>query len=708
MPDISHSSLPTPLSSLLKENDKRNDDIRRTFNPITGEGSIGQRATLTIADFPITTQHVPQEMMRNKLVRKIKRAGSIEKFYTTLTAGTGLTYDDSERDKIIEQLIRIRIRHDFPFWAALLVKIHPKGGGEDVPFILNRPQRTLIEAYERQRTAGQPIRVILAKARQWGGSTATQMYMAWLQLVIRRGLNSLIVGHQVDSSVEVEGMYQNMLNDYPVRLLYPLGAQFSDKEKKYVGTNTPHIHLVPQRSCKIKIGTAMKPDSARGGDSALVHLTEVAFFETAEKKKPADIVRSACSGALPNNPMSMIVYESSPNGAGNFFQKEYDSAKQRHSIFQAVFIAWWQIEMYRMPFKTEQQKRDFAQRLIDERNNDAQPDERHESGRYLYWLWTTGATLEAINWYIMQRSTYFTHAEMASEFPSDDDEAFTYSGNRVFDKQLVNRFRAACKPPRFIGELSATADDGPQALEAITFTEDQTGLLKVWEKPETDPDEKVNDRYLVVVDIGGRWAKADWSVIAVFDRLYMIDAEPPVVVAQWRGHIDMDLLAWKAAQIAKWYDNALLVIESNTIDTKDPRRVLDGDQAYTVLNEIAEAYPNLYARRQNEDAIKAGAPVKYGFQTNIATKPKIISVLIKVIREHLYVERDEQCLDEYLAYERKPKGINVFGAIEGHHDDILMTRAIAMQVCFYEMPTPTITAITHHRHTPTVISEATL
>lgn len=39
------------------------------------------------------------------------------------------------------------------------------------------------------------------------------------------------------------------------------------------------------------------------------------------------------------------------------------------------------------------------------------------------------------------------------------------------------------------------------------------------------------------------------------------------MAAEWSGHIDMDLLAWKELQLAKMYGNALLVIESNTLET---------------------------------------------------------------------------------------------------------------------------------------------
>ena len=147
----------------------------------------------------------------------------------------------------------------------------------------------------------------------------------------------------------------------------------------------------------------------------------------------------------------------------------------------------------------------------------------------------------------------------------------------------------------------------------------------------------------------------------------------------------MDLLAWKAAQISAYYDNALLVIESNTAETRDRERDVDGDQSSFILNQIKDAYDNLYARKQSEEDIINKAPRKYGFHTNVATKPMVISTLVKMIRESGYVERDERCLDEYLTYEKVGSS---FGAIAGKHDDLLMTRAIGLHICYYEMDMP--------------------
>ena len=674
----------TEAQAILKENEHRQAVIHAVFNPVTGQGSVGRRVRAVISDFPIKEQWLPKDMMRVPLVRQIVRCGSIVKFLKEEMNIDNPTEEDVH--KVVEQFVRIRCKHDFPFWAAMFVYIKNKGGGLDVLFRLTRPQRKLVGVLEDMRTHNLPIRLILLKARQWGGSTTIQLYMAWLQLVLRVGLNSLIIAHQGMGSDEIMDMFNRMMASYPVEMLHKLGEKYDDNEETFVGVGkSGAIKRVPQRNCKIKIGTAERPDSCRGGDYNLVHLSEVGLWKTTDGKKPEDIVRSACSGMV-YRPYTMVVYESTANGTGNFFQREYDAAKAGRSMFKALFIAWYDIDIYTLPFASDDERADFAISLWENRNNHNVMSDREECGAYLWKLWTYGATLEAIHWYVVERSGKNSHSVMASEYPSDDIEAFVNSGSHVFDEALVDKLKPGCRPPKFIGDVYGDKDEGPDALKHVRFSEDKQGLFWIWEKPDIDPEEVIRHRYLVTVDIGGRSNKADWSVIVVFDRLYMMDGDKPVVVAQWYGHIDIDLLAWKAAQIAAYYDNALLVIESNTLETHDKERIVDGDQSQFILNQIKDVYDNLYARKQSEEDIKEGAPRKYGFHTNVSTKPMIISTLVKVIREGLYVERDERCLDEYKTYERKQNG--AFGAIEGKHDDLLMTRAIGLHICFFEMEMP--------------------
>lgn len=670
------------ILEIIEENRRRNEEIYAPFDPISGIGSIGERVKVEINDFPISTQWLPKEMMKVPLVRQIVKCGSVEKF---LTEEMEVDYNDDDKMKVIWQFVKIRCRYDFPFWAATFVYIKNKDGGEDVLFRLTRPQRRFVKRLEELRKAGKPIRIVLLKARQWGGSTTSQLYMAWLQLVHRVGLNSLIIAHQGTASDEIKDMFDRMIKAYPIEMLHRLGDIYKDNEPKMVGVGkSGSIYRVPQRNCKIKIGTAERPDGCRGGDYSLVHLSEVGLWKATEGKKPEDIVQSACSAVL-YKPYTMIVYESTAKGVGNFFHREYRAAKSGKSQFEAMFVSWYDIEKYSLEVDNI---RAFAEMLYDNRNNDNVESPRQEPGKYLWWLWTKGATLEAINWYIHQRAMYDDHGLMASEYPSDDVEAFVHSGTMVFDKYKVEAFDKYCKAPRYVGDVYADGDEGKAALKNLRFTQDKQGVFWVWNLPEIDPDEKVVNRYLVVVDVGGRSRKADWSVIVVFDRLMMMDGGKPLVVAQWYGHCDMDVLAWKAAQIAAFYDNALLVIESNTLETHDKERDVDGDQSGYILNQIKSVYDDLYARKQSEEEIIEGVPKKYGFHTNVSTKPMVISTLVKIVRENMYIERDRRCLNEYLVYEKKQN--NSYGAVIGEHDDLLMTRAIGLHICFYEMDRPKI------------------
>lgn len=666
------------MKDILEENERRLAGINAPYDPVGGNPRDPNRFHFNVVGLE---SWIPRQMEREPMVRELLHDGSLDRY---LARKGGVS--DALREATLRRWRRLRSRYDFPFWAASFAYIKKKGGGEDMLLTLKRPQRKLVNTLERMRRGGKPIRLILLKARQWGGSTCVQLYMAWLQLIHQKGLNSLILAHQGAATDEIKDMFDRMLSQYPSWLLHEEGEEYSDTEKRVerVGGSRAAFRVIA-RNCKVKVGSAEKPDACRGGDYNLVHLSEVGLWRKTTLKSPEQIMRAACSGIL-YNPSTMIVLESTANGTENFFHKEYQAAKKGKSQFAAIFVAWYEIDDYSLPFSDEAERFAFAKALYEGRNSEQPPSPREQPGSYLWWLWTKGATLEAINWYVAERSKYSDHDLMASEYPSDDVEAFVHSGANVFDKYKVEAMRADCKLMPVRGEIDGAAPSGPRSLDGVHFTEDAGGSLLIWKTPEIDRDNKIAHRYLAVVDIGGRSNKADWSVVAVFDRFPMVAGGRPEVVAQWRGHTDFDLLAWNAARIAAYYDDALLVIESNTLETHDPARMMEGDQANFILNQLRDSYPNLYARRRSEQDIVEGVPVKYGFHTNVSTKPMVISMLVKAVRERLYVERDSECLAEFDTYERRQNGS--YGALPGNHDDLLMTRAIGLHICFNEMEIP--------------------
>ena len=81
--------------------------------------------------------------------------------------------------------------------------------------------------------------------------------MAWLQLLHKTGLNSLIIAHQGAGSDEIKDMFDRMIKSYPVEMLYKIDEAYNENEPKIVGVGkSGSISRIPQRNCKIKIGTA--------------------------------------------------------------------------------------------------------------------------------------------------------------------------------------------------------------------------------------------------------------------------------------------------------------------------------------------------------------------------------------------------------------------------------------------------------------------
>lgn len=530
---------------------------------------------------------------------------------------------------------RLRCVHDFEFWAIRCAKIYDKTTRAIVPFRLNRAQRRVLSILEAQRLASKPLRLIVLKARQWGCSTLMQMYMAWIQLCHRRNWNSLICAHVRDSSANIRGMYKLLLENYPKELLpdLPDGSE-APAPKLLPFENSQNIREIAGRGCRVTIASAESQDSMRGADIAMAHLSEVAFWPSTVRHSPEAAVQ-AIAGSVSMAPCSFLVMESTANGIGNFFHSEWLRCSEGRGDKTPVFVPWYEIEIYRMPV-------DDPEALW----NSLDDYERN--------LWDLGLSLEQIAWYHNKRLAYSSRAQMQAEFPTSADEAFANSGNNVFASDDVARLRRGCRRPAFRGTVtdSLSAVPGP---ESSPYCE--------WEAPA------YGQRYIVTVDIGGRSPASDFSVIAV------LTADPrPEVVAQWRGHIDHDLLASTAAAIAGRYNHALLVVESNTLETEAYDAT---DPSEFILNRLTQIYDNVYWRETDSG-------YRVGFHMNRTTKSTVVAELIAAVRDSSYIERDSLACDELAVFRLEPGGS--YSAPPGAHDDILITRAIALHVIPEQFP----------------------
>ncbi len=597
---------------MLTENARRHAALRleSNYDPAIGNPADPDRVAYTLGG---TTRYIPSAMADDPRL---------------ITARTEHDFD------------MLRFRHDFEFWAYRCVTITDKMSGCDIRFRLNRPQRRLVAEIEKQRRANRPLRLIMLKARQWGGSTLVQVYFAWIQIIHRRNWNSLICAHVKDTAATIRGMYSKLLAQYPEEYW-----EEDSKPEFRPFERMNNTRQIPGRGCKVTICSSENQESARGLDCAMAHLSEVAFWKDSTLHNPADLLRSVASG-IARKPLSFIVMESTANGVGNFFHREWMRACSDKSDKIPFFVPWHEIDIY-----TEEV---------------ADPDKLWASlDDYEKDLWYHhGCTLEAICWYHYKRLEFLDHRSMMAEYPTTPDEAFASTTTGVFSSADVERLRSGVTPPEAVGEVVGSAEGDIADISAPRLIRSADGATKIWKFP------RQGESYIACVDIGGRSRSADYSVISVISRGNHRSGARPEVAAQWRGHLDHDLLAWKAAAMGKFYNNALLVVESNTWESSS-----EGHGAY-ILSTLAEAYPNLYRR-------ESSAP---GFHTNQRTKPAVIANLIAMVRESGYIEHDNDACDELLQYEQLSDG--GFAARRGCHDDILMTRAIALYVNLTDAPAP--------------------
>lgn len=684
--------------SLIAENQQRLLTLEADYDPLTGDGLAellkDERKLLHIPDYPIPKQYVPVDMFKVPLIKKIVEAGSIAKFIQTHK----WTADAPDPADIAMEIAKLRNKYDFCAWAYTCIRIKAKKGGR-IRFKLNYPQLVVLAKCERMRRAGVPIDIIILKARQWGGSTFCFFYQIWIMFKWDPFHSFAIAAHVTTASETILMMLKKAIETYPT---WDLGCPDDTKLKLSQVGSTGHAFAVKNQNNEqilegmIYLGTAEKPDTLRSKDIAGAHYSEVGIWADTPGKSAEDLIADIQEGIV-DGPLAMEVMESTAKSTDDFFHEQWMNASDSEfeGGFSRVFIPWYLIAHDSRPLKSES-AREFAKWLYDHKDEDTKTGKWRDSGKYYWWLWTLGASFEGINWYRYRRlKTSFT--KMCNEAPSTATQAFIASGNLVFDPFEVEKMMNKCTAPLYVGDLVSDAREGEEVINNITFVPNSSGKLKIWEMPDDTP---IDNRYAVAVDIGGPNDTSDYSSVRVIDRLMMMPEfglnGKPNVVAEMHYHTAHDLLAYDAMRLAAWYGNALLIIESNTLETRDKERDTGGDGFEYILDIIADIYPNIYQRHNKEENVADKTEAVYGFHTNVSTKPKIIDNMKKCLRDQLWVEPSKTVLEEMSIYVTDH---NKMTAPPRKHDDALMATAILLWVAFREMELPTWRKVQQRKQT---------
>lgn len=223
-------------------------------------------------------------------------------------------------------------------------------------------------------------------------------------------------------------------------------------------------------------------------------------------------------------------------------------------------------------------------------------------------------------------------------------------GNTVFSGEIVtNRIGYLRKNSKLLKRGSFVYEYVNERIvdSSIKFIEDENGYVAIYEMPEP------RTPYV----IGGDTAEGgvDNSVGQVLNNVTGNQA------AVWKGHIDTDLYAKQMYCLGKFYNRALLSIETNF-------------DLHPVKELQRLRYPRQF-KREVIDQISQTKQTKYGFQTTRVTRPVIIAELVAIVRESVELINDIDTLNEMLTFVRNEDGRPE--AQEGKHDDTIMALAIA-------------------------------
>ena len=240
--------------------------------------------------------------------------------------------ETEERAKAVE--VRGRI-HDMPMpdYTERFLKIRTKTRAIQ-PLVLNVGQLYLHRKVERQIQARGFARIVLLKARQWGGSTYIQARSYW-KVAARgtRGMRSFILTHLQDSTDAIFAMTHRFHST-----LHPLVRPAAQVSRKRI--------TFPILDSSYAVATAGTAAAGRSETLQFFHGSEVAYW------RDADEHMGGALQAVPVRGFDTEVYlESTGNGMGNAFHTQYSLARAQLGDFEAVFIPWMWFTEYSAPVR---------------------------------------------------------------------------------------------------------------------------------------------------------------------------------------------------------------------------------------------------------------------------------------------------------------------------------------------------------------------
>lgn len=544
-----------------------------------------------------------------------------------------------------------------------------------IPFVGNNCQAIYRKSVQRQRDEGLPVRHAVLKPRQTGISTEIASDN-FLDAIAYPNRHCRVMAHEEKTVSELFGMYRRYRTYMPKDCMIEQGRgmRFAAKMVMEEPLNSVVEVLLARESAKSTIGR-----TGRGMTIHALHLSEYAHMDNPEA------TMTGLLRAVPkSNPTINVVLETTAKAYGDPFWREWIKAKRNEELGRVdsilpVFIAWTDHHEYQHVLDDDREEW---------LTNDIRWDESDEYGDERTLIEDFGVTLGQISW---RRSEIddpgMDKRKFKIEYPRTEDEAFQGSGGNYLDggKMQVHLNATVEAPKRGYMEMPFYTHV-PRFKEA----EETARWMDVWAVPQP------GEEFIGFIDASeNKPNSGDFNVMLVLRR------QPLEVVALLRGtrwyRPETPEFSDQCFMAGLWYNNALLVPESNTVGQEIIRDLLG-------RNSFAYAYPNL----GTEEMLfvgKTSATPTWGLRTSRTTKRAMMSELKNLVYEEHAALNSSVLVKELMSLQI----VNQNGAVaapmkgrpfeegsseEGHHDDC----AIALAGAYYThgLLTPPRTPMENH------------
>jgi hypothetical protein len=337
-----------------------------------------------------------------------------------------------------------------------------------IPFVLNYNQKLIHQKAKEQYESGQPVRILVDKARRVGVSSWSEGLL-FCHCLSLPGSHAMIAAHEFKSSKALFSIPMGFADSVPF-----LNIDAVEREMRF-----PH----PSSESLLQIITAGKKTSGRGFTLSALHMSEGAHYESPEPY-------ISMLPAVSNHRNTIIIIETTPNGMegeGEPFYLMWLDAIAGKNDYIAVFLSWTD---------------DPACVAPEEMAKDAPIDEEEKD------LLKRGLSRAQLAWRRMKINSPECGGfvdNFHQEFPVTWEESFITSGMPAFTPDEKRWVRKNVRPPKHQGFLERRTNG------TWDFRSHHNGDLRIWEDP------KPGHYYYVGLDAARGEEGRDFSAAVCFD-----------------------------------------------------------------------------------------------------------------------------------------------------------------------------------------------